>query len=320
MLKGACVFYLDKPPTARILIPAMQKIKPTMILTVPLIIEKIFKLQVYPQLNANPVMRKMYKFPPTRKMLHKIAGKKLMKTFGGELHFFGIGGALLSHDVERFLNDASFPYAIGYGLTETSPLIAGCSPSVVKFRSTGVIIPELEVRIADADPKTKIGEIQVKGPTVMKGYYKDKELTAQSFTKDGFFRTGDLGLLTKKNYLYIKGRIKNVIIGANGDNIYAEELEAMLNENDTVLESLVYESEGNIVARVYFNQDVLKKKHNVSMFNAVQYEKFMEKHLSELRDNLNSSVSSFSRVHKIIEQKEPFEKTPTQKIKRFLYQ
>ncbi|MCB5234779.1 MAG: AMP-binding protein [Candidatus Cloacimonetes bacterium] len=320
MLKGACVYYLDKPPTARILVPAMQKIRPTMMLTVPLIIEKIYKLQIYPQLTANPVMRQLYKFPPTRKMLHKVAGKKLMKTFGGELHFFGIGGALLAHDVELFLNDAGFPYAIGYGLTETSPLIAGCSPAVVKFRATGVIIPELEVRIADPDPKTKVGEIQVKGPTVMKGYYKDKELTAQSFTKDGFFRTGDLGLLTKKNYLYIKGRIKNVIIGPNGDNIYAEELEAKINEYDTVLESLVYESDGNIVARVFFNQEVLEKKHHVTMFGGVQYEKFMEKHLIELKEFLNSNVASFARVHKIIEQKEPFEKTPTQKIKRFLYQ
>lgn len=320
MMKGACVYYLDKPPTARILIPAMQKIKPTMILTVPLIIEKIFKMQVYPQLTANPVMRAMYKFPPMRKMLHKVAGKKLMKTFGGELHFFGIGGALLSHDVELFLNDASFPYAIGYGLTETSPLIAGCSPDVVRFRSTGVIIPELEVRIADADPKTKVGEIQVKGPTVMRGYYKDKELTAQAFTKDGFFCTGDLGLLTKKNYLYIKGRIKNVIIGPNGDNIYAEELEGKLNEAESVLESLIYESNGNIVARVFLNQEVMEKKHKVSMFGSVQYEKFMEKHLAELKDFLNSNVSSFARVHRVIEQKEPFEKTATQKIKRFLYQ
>lgn len=320
MMTGACVYYLDKPPTARILIPAMQKIKPTMILTVPLIIEKIFKLQIHPQLTKNLIMREMYKIPPVRKALHKVAGKKLMKTFGGKIHFFGIGGALLSHDVERFLNDASFPYAIGYGLTETSPLIAGCSPSVVKFRSTGTVLPQLEVRIADPDPKTKVGEIQIKGPTVMKGYYKDKQRTEQVFTEDGFFKTGDLGILTNKNYLYIKGRIKNVIIGPGGENIYAEEVEAKLNEAETVLESMVYESGGNIMARVFLNYENLEAQHNLTKMGSAQAEKFIEKHLSELKTHLNANVASFSKVHKILEQKEPFEKTPTQKIKRFLYQ
>ncbi len=320
MMTGACVYYMDKPPTARILIPAMQKIKPTMILTVPLIIEKIFKMQIYPQLNRNALMRELYKLPPLRKALHKVAGKKMMKTFGGKLHFFGIGGALLSHDVERFMYEAGFPYAIGYGLTETSPLIAGCTPAVVKFRSTGTVLPELNVRIANPDPKTRIGEIQIKGPTVMKGYYKDKERTEQAYTPDGFFKTGDLGLLTKNNYLYIKGRIKNVIIGPNGDNIYAEEVEAKLNEAESVLESLVYESGGHIVARVFLNYEFMDKQHNISNMGSAQREKFVEKHLLELRAHLNANVASFSKVHKIIEQKEPFEKTPTQKIKRFLYQ
>ena len=320
MMTGACVYYLDKPPTARILIPAMQKIRPTMILTVPLIIEKIFKLQVYPQLTRNLLMREMYKLPPIRKALHKVAGKKLMKTFGGALHFYGIGGALLSHDVERFLYEAGFPYAIGYGLTETSPLIAGCTPAVVKFRSTGTVLPELDVRIDNPDPKTNIGEIQIKGPTVMRGYYKDKDRTEQAYTPDGYFKTGDLGLLTKNNYLYIKGRIKNVIIGPNGDNIYAEEVEAKINEAETVLESLVYESDGNIVARVFLNYEMLDNLHGISKMGSAQSDKFIEKHLLELRGHVNSNVASFSRIHKIIEQKEPFEKTATQKIKRFLYQ
>ncbi|HPN41767.1 MAG TPA: AMP-binding protein, partial [Candidatus Cloacimonadota bacterium] len=230
MMQGACVYYLDKPPTARVLLPAMQKIKPTMILTVPLIIGKIFKVQIHPQLTKNLLMREAYKTPPLRKLLHKVAGKKLMKTFGGALHFYGIGGALLSEEVERFLFEAGFPYAIGYGLTETSPLIAGCSPSVVRFRATGVILETLDVRIADPDPKTGIGEIQVKGDTVMLGYYKDKQRTDVVFTSDGYFRTGDLGML-KKKYLYIKGRCKNVIIASTGENIYPEELEARLNED-----------------------------------------------------------------------------------------
>lgn len=154
----------------------------------------------------------------------------------------------------------------------------------------------------------------------MKGYYKDRERTELSFTKDGYFKTGDLGKLTKKNYLYIKGRIKNVIVGANGDNIYAEEVEAKLNEAESVLESMVYESEGHIIARVFLNYDYLGDHHNLAKLSSVQTEKFIQKHLLDLRTQLNANVSSFSKVHKIIEQKEPFEKTPTQKIKRFLYQ
>jgi long-chain acyl-CoA synthetase len=319
MMQGACVYYLDKPPTARVLLPAMQKIKPTMILTVPLIIEKIFKVQIHPQLTKNLLMREAYKTPPLRKLLHKVAGKKLMKTFGGALHFYGIGGALLSEEVERFLFEAGFPYAIGYGLTETSPLIAGCSPSVVRFRATGVILETLDVRIADPDPKPGIGEIQVKGDTVMLGYYKDKQRTDEVFTSDGYFRTGDLGML-KKKYLYIKGRCKNVIIASTGENIYPEELEARLNEDDGVLESLVYESEGKIVGRVFLNMEVLDAQNNFSKMGAPHTERFLSRYLDTLRDNVNKNVASFARIHRLIEQKEPFEKTPTQKIKRFLYQ
>jgi len=320
MMQGACVYYLDKPPTARILVPAMQKIQPTMILTVPLIIEKIFKLQVHPQLTKNMLMKTLYTIPSMRKVLHKVAGKKLMKTFGGKLHFFGIGGALLSHDVERFLFEAGFPYAIGYGLTETSPLIAGCAPSVVRFRATGTVLETLQVRIANPDPITHIGNIEVKGETVMKGYYRDKERTEEAFTEDGFFKTGDLGILTKDNYLYIKGRSKNVIVASTGENIYPEEIEAKLNENGNVLESLVYESNGLIVARVFLNYETLEAQHGIGKMNSMQGERFIRKLLDDLRTEVNHNVASFSRVHKIIEQKEPFEKTPTQKIKRFLYQ
>ncbi len=319
MMQGACVYYLDKPPTARVLVPAMQKIRPTMILSVPLVIEKIFKMQIYPQLTKNIVMKKLYHIPMFRKILHQVSGQKLMKTFGGKLEFFGIGGALLSQEVERFLWEASFPYAIGYGLTETSPLIAGCSPDVVKFRATGVILPTLDVRIANPDSKTGEGEIQVKGDTVMKGYYRDPERSKEVFTSDGYFKTGDLGILTKANYLYIKGRIKNVIVGSNGENIYPEGLEASLNENENVLESLVYESNHKITARVFLNYEIIDKNFGISKMSNVQAAKNITSLLEQIKDNVNRNVSSFSMIHRIIEQKEPFEKTPTQKIKRFLY-
>ncbi|NLO10939.1 MAG: long-chain fatty acid--CoA ligase [Candidatus Cloacimonetes bacterium] len=319
MMQGSCVYYLDKPPTARVLIPAMQKIRPTMMLTVPLIIEKIFKIQIYPQLNSNMLMRKMYKIPPLRKMLHKVAGKKLMKTFGGALHFFGIGGALLSEEVERFLYEANFPYAIGYGLTETSPLIAGCTPAVVKFRSTGVILDTLQVRIDSPHPKTGIGEIQVKGDTVMMGYYKDKVRTEEAFTEDGFFRTGDLGRM-KRGYLYIKGRSKNVIVAATGENIYPEDLEARLNDDEGVLESLVYQSNGKIIGRVFLNAEILDAQYHLNKMGTKQAERFISKYLENLRGHINHNVASFARINNLIQQIEPFEKTPTQKIKRFLYQ
>ncbi|HOZ00849.1 MAG TPA: AMP-binding protein [Candidatus Syntrophosphaera sp.] len=320
MMCGACVYYLDKPPTARVLIPAMQKIRPTLILTVPLIIEKIFKMQIYPQLTGNPLFKKLYSMPPSRKLLHKVAGNKLMKTFGGQLHFFGIGGALLSYEVERFLYEAGFPYAIGYGLTETSPLIAGSNPQNIRFRGTGQTLDTLQVRIADPDPKTRVGEIQVKGDTVMKGYYKDAQRTAEAFTEDGFFKTGDLGILRKKRDLYIVGRCKNVIVTASGENIYPEEVESKLNEQEAVLESLVLQSGGQLTARVYLNQEYLNKHYHLDKMSSVPAEKLILNLLEEIRAHANQNLSSFSRVQKIVEQREPFEKTATQKIKRFLYQ
>ncbi len=320
MMGGACVYYLDKPPTARVLVPAMQKIRPTMILTVPLIIEKIFKMQVHPQLTSNPAFRAMYKLPPTRRFLHQVAGKKLMKTFGGQLHFFGIGGALLSWEVERFLNEAGFPYAIGYGLTETSPLIAGSNPQNVRFRSTGQVLEHLELRIDNPDPQTRIGEILVKGETVMKGYYKDPQRTAEAFSEDGFFRTGDLGILRKNRYLYIIGRCKNVIVAASGENIYPEEVESKLNEHGGVLESLVLETGGQITARVVLNPEYLEKHYHPDKLGSAEYQRHIHLLLEEIKTEANQNLSTFSRIQKIVEQQEPFEKTATQKIKRFLYQ
>lgn len=320
MLKGSSVWYLDRPPTASILIPAMQKIRPTMILTVPLVIEKIFKIQIYPQLNKNKLFKTLYKFPPTRKFLHKIAGRKLWKLFGGKVHFFGIGGAKLSYEVERFLWEANFPYAIGYGLTETSPMIAGGGPAAMKFRSTGITLPGVQVRIANQNPNTGEGEIQVKGDIVMQGYFNDKEKTEQAFTEDGWFKTGDLGILHSDSYLYIKGRLKNVIIGPSGENIYPEEIESVINQNEHVLESLVFQQNEKLVARIHLNYELIDKEIGSNKAGVRHEQKQIDKILEAIRLQINSNVSSFSRIQKIIEQKEPFEKTPTQKIKRFLYE
>ena len=318
IMKGASINYLDKLPTPSVLLPALQKIKPTIMLTVPLIMEKIFKNKIYPTLTANPISKTRYNFPPTRKLLHYIAGRKLYNSFGGKLHFYGIGGALLSADVEKFLKDAKFPYAIGYGLTETSPLIAGANPNFTKFRSTGTVPSNIKVRIYDPDPKTGEGEIQAMGDNVMKGYFKDPERTKEVFTDDGWFKTGDLGIL-KNGYLYIKGRLKNVIIGASGENIYPEDIESVINQHHDVLESIVYEADGKIVARVHLNYELIDKEHKSKRTNEKQMREFISDLLQDIRKSVNSQVSTFSSIKRIIEQREPFVKTPTKKIKRYLY-
>ena len=192
---GSSIHYLRKPPVASILLPAFQQVKPTIMLSVPLIIEKVFRSKIYPELQKSSVTRMLYNFTPTRKLLHRVAASKLHKTFGGNLHFFGIGGAKLDSTVERFLNEGKFPYAIGYGLTETSPLLAGAVVGKTKLGSTGIAMAGVQLRIVDANPVTGEGEIQAKGENVMQAVHFNKapEMTKKVFTEDGWFRTGDRG-------------------------------------------------------------------------------------------------------------------------------
>jgi len=319
MLCGSKVFYLNKPPTAAALLPALAKVKPTAMVAVPLVIEKIFKMKILPQLTSKYLVRNLYKLPAVRKKLHKVAGKKLLKTFGSELRMFCIGGAPISAEVERFLNEGGFPYAIGYGLTETSPLLTGTGPETIRLRSAGKPIPEVEIEIRDKDQITGEGEIYAKGPMVMKGYYKDPEKSKEVLTDDGWFKTGDLGVLDKDGYLFIKGRSKNVIIGSNGKNIYPEEIESIVNENPYVLESLVHDKEGKLIARVFLNSEAINNDHQIEKLNESKTREIIDKILVDILNNVNNSVSSFSKLHRVIEQAEPFEKTPTQKIKRYLY-
>lgn len=324
MMNGASVYYLEKPPTAPVLLPAMQKVRPTMMLTVPLIIEKIYKLQVLPRLTGSALMRRLFKTPFFRRQLHKMAGRKLYKTFGGKLHFFGIGGAKLAADTELFLRDAKFPYAIGYGLTETSPLLAGCTPSLTRYRSTGFNLPGQELKIDNPNSITGEGEILARGPNIMKGYYRDEEQTRKVFTEDGWFRTGDLGIFDDDNYLYIKGRLKNMVLGPSGENIYPEEIEAVINNHSLVLESVVYEMKGKLVALVHLNYEEVENYYNELKDSAKNFQVHMSdlvnEKLNEIKLKVNKEVNKFSRLSKIIEQQSPFEKTPTKKIKRFLYQ
>jgi len=315
---GAHVVYLDGAPTPSLLMPALKLVKPTIILSVPLIVEKIYKNKIRPMFSRNFAMQVIYSFPTIRRTLHKIAGKRLLKTFGGNLRFFGIGGSKLDSVVEKFLSDAGFPYAIGYGLTETSPLLAGAIPGKTKWQSTGPKLEGVDMKIKDPNSKN-IGEIVVKGANVMMGYYKDPETTESCFTKDGWFRTKDLGLIDKKGYLYIKGRADNMIVNSNGENIYPEEIESILNEHDLVLESLVYQTNGKLVALVHFNYEQIEAMHQLRTDTVIDLNERVQKIMEDLLEYINTKVSKSSKITEIIEHQVPFEKTATQKIKRYLY-
>ncbi len=320
---GASVFYMKKPPTASVLMPALTEVKPTIMLVVPLIIEKIYKGKILPQINSKSITRNLYKIRPFQKILSRIAGKKLLDTFGGELKFFGIGGAKLDNQVERFMMDAKFPLAIGYGLTETSPLLAGAVGDNVRYLSTGVPLEGVELRIANADPVTGEGEVQARGANVMKGYYKQPDLTKDVFSDDGWFRTGDLGKFDRSGFLYIKGRIKNMIVGASGENIYPEEIESVINRMEYVLESLVIEQKGRLVAMVHLNMEEIEQRvRNMKSLRDEAVSKMnsrVDDILNEIQQKVNDEVNKFSRVQQVVLQPVPFEKTPTLKIKRFLY-
>ena len=320
MLSGACVYYLRKLPTPSVLLPALEEVKPTVMLTVPLIIEKIYFNRILPAFDGNAFTRLLYKIPAVRKILNKAAGRKLIKTFGGKIKFFGIGGAKLNKTVEKFLLEAGFPYAIGYGLTETSPLLAGANPAKSVFESTGPAMEGVELKINNPDPATGEGEIWARGPNVMLGYYNEPDLTKDVLTPDGWFRTGDLGLFDSNNNLYIKGRLKNMIVGSSGENIYPEEIESVINSFQNVVESLVIHQKGKLVALVHLNRDELEKKyHTLKDEISRKFEERIEEVLLELQQYVNSRVNKFSQINRVILQPVPFQKTATQKIKRYLY-
>ncbi|WP_321297140.1 AMP-binding protein [Marinifilum fragile] len=320
MIAGACIYYLGKTPVPSLLISAFKEVKPTVMFSVPLIIEKIYQGKVLPSINSKAITRVLYKIPFFRKRLNAIAGKKLMQTFGGELTFFGIGGAKLNSNVERFLREAKFPYAIGYGLTETAPLLAGIGPSKTKYQSTGPALMGVELKIHNPDPVTQIGEVWAKGDNVMMGYYKEPEKTKEVLTEDGWFKTGDLAKMDKDNYLYIEGRLKNMIVGASGENIYPEEIESVINNFKHVVESIVVEKKGKLVAMVHFNYEELEQQYKHLKKEVEGYvDQTVDELIEELQVYVNSRVNKFSQVQMVIAHVDPFQKTATHKIKRFLY-
>lgn len=321
--RGARIHYMDRPPTASALMPALAKVRPTVIASVPLIMEKVYRGKVLPTFQKNKLMRTLYGWNWSRKILHKVAGKQLKKLFGGRMRLFAIGGAKFDTDAERFLLEAGFPYGIGYGLTETAPLIAGAVGKMVRIGSTGPSLPDVQIRLDNINPETGQGEIVVKTPCCMQGYYKNEQVTKEAFTEDGWFRTGDLGAIAEDGWIFIKGRLKNMIVGPSGENIYPEDIEEVLNSNRFVAESVVTEEDGKLIALVHFDTTALSEaydefKHKMAV-SKEQTALKMEEIKRELMEYVNSKVNRFSKISKVMDNGEEFEKTPTKKIRRFNY-
>lgn len=315
LLQGCSIWYLDRPPVASALLPALRKIRPSVMVSVPLIIEKVYRSSVLPALQK----MRAYRHARLRPFLRYLAGRKLKKTFGGRLRVFGVGGSALPADVERFMRDARFPYCIGYGLTESAPLLAGCRPFRTVPKAAGPAVQGVTLRIADPHPETGEGEIQARGPNVMRGYFNDPARSAEAFTEDGWLRTGDLGILDSRGVLYLRGRLKTVIIGSSGENIYPEEIEALINSSDCVAESLVYGEGKGLIALVQLKPEVLEKLKASALGRLEDMERGVVALLEKVRSDANVKLAAFSRITKVVFQRDPFEKTPTQKIKRFLY-
>jgi len=313
MYCGATVYYLPKPPVASLLLKAMKVVKPTTILSVPLIIEKVYRNSVLPTIKKSRTLTWMNE--NMNGLMCRIIGMKLKKAFGGKISFFGIGGAKLDPEVEAFLLKAKFPYAIGYGLTETSPLLGYSMNGWRKVGSFGYPVYNVKLKLHDTNPETGEGEIVAKGPNVMLGYYKDPQRTKSVFTEDGWFRTNDLAVMDEKGRFFIKGRRNNMILGPSGENIYPEEIESVINNVEGVAESIVVERNGRLVALVQLDENMIE--WNKESEDKI-YEK-LDKYKAKLLGLVNRNVNKTSQVSSVEVMKEPFEKTATQKIRRFKY-
>ena len=313
MYCGATVYYLPKPPVASLLMKALKMVKPTTMLTVPLIIEKVYKGSVLPTIQKSRTLTWMNEH--MNGLMCKIIGMKIKKTFGGKMSFYGIGGAKLDPEVERFLLKAGFPYAIGYGLTETSPLLGYAMHGWRAIGSFGYPVYNVKLKLHNVNPETGEGEIVAKGPNVMLGYYKDPVRTKSVFTEDGWFRTSDIAVMDEKGRYFIKGRNNNMILGPSGENIYPEEIENVINNVEEVSESIVVERDGKLVALV-------QPAENFIEWDKESEDKIYEKldaWKAKLLKITNKNVSKASQVSSVEVMKEPFEKTATQKIRRFKY-
>ena len=304
---GSSIYYLGKTPTPALLLGAMAEVKPYLVITVPLVMEKIFKSKVAPVVNK-PIMKVICAIPGLNQVIFKKIRNTLLNAFGGNIRAIVMGGAALNPDVEKWFKRFKLPYTVGYGMTEAAPLMAYEDWKDFAPKSCGKAINFVEVRIDSEDPYRKVGEIQARGVNIMSGYYKNEEATKAAFTEDGWMRTGDLGLLDKKGNIFIKGRSKNMILSANGQNIYPEEIEAVVNNQPYVIESVVVDRGARLVALVYTDSDKMKA-------DGADVEDF-KKHVMH---EVNRSMPAYSKVNAVEIMDQPFEKTPKMSIKRFMY-
>ena len=304
---GAAIYYLGKTPTPALLLGAMAEIKPYLVITVPLVMEKIFKSKVAPVVNK-PVMKVICAIPGLNQVIFKKVRTSLLNAFGGKVREIVMGGAALNPEVESWFKKFKLPYTVGYGMTEAAPLMAYEDWWDFAAKSCGKAIDTIEVRIDSEDPYNKVGEIQARGMNIMSGYYKNEEATKAAFTEDGWMRTGDLGVVDKKGNIFIKGRSKNMILSANGQNIYPEEIEAEVNNQPYVIESVVIDRGTRLVALVYTDSEKMKAE-------GVDVEDFKKNLMTEV----NRSMPAYSKINLVEIMDQPFEKTPKMSIKRFMY-
>ena len=308
---GAHVHFLSRVPSPKIIMQALSEVKPYVVIAVPLVIEKIYKNKVKPILEREGV-RFLMKVPGVNQVIMNKIKTELINAFGGEFYEVIIGGAAFNKEVETFFKKMGFPFTVGYGMTECAPIITYDDWKEEKLFSCGKAAPNMQVRIASADPVNIPGEIQIKGANVFLGYFKNEEATAEVFTEDGWFKTGDMGILDEEGSLFIKGRTKCMILGPSGQNIYPEEVETVVNSQPYVVDSLVIEDDGGLTALIYpdFQQG---EKEGMSQEAMVKY---MEGTLAEL----NTILPNYARLKKIEVMSEDFERTPKKSIKRYLYQ
>ncbi len=304
---GSSVYYLGKTPTPALLIGAMAEIKPYLMITVPLVMEKVFKSKVAPVINK-PAMKVLTAIPGLNQLVFKKVRTTLLDAFGGNLREIVMGGAALNPDVEKWFRKFKLPFTVGYGMTEAAPLLAYEDWWDFAPKSCGKAVERVEVRIDSPDPLNIVGEIQAKGVNIMSGYYKNEEATKAAFTEDGWLRTGDLGLLDGKGNIYIKGRSKNMILSPNGQNIYPEEIEAVVNNQPYVIESVVVGRGASLAALVYMDKDRTK----ADGVDPLVYRK-------TIMDEVNKAMPAYSKLSVVEYMDQPFEKTPKMSIKRFMY-
>ena len=316
---GSRIVYAGKTPTPTVLERICKQEQPTIMCLVPMVMEKIYKKKVLPAITANILMRAAMKLPLVRRKILQKIGQRLQIFFGGKLKLLAIGGAALNIEVERFLVEAGFPYLVGYGLTEASPLVSAGpfgNPSIA-LGSAGKPVQNVEVRISKPNPETGLGEILVKGPNVMQGYRGNPEATKEVLDPDGWLATGDLGFLDPQNNLFIKGRSKSVIVLSHGENIYPETIEEKINAFRQVVESLVREGNNRLEALVYLDYELIDAETQGK--NQTRQLDHIAEILAEIKKQVNRQLPPYAQLSQVSEHREPFTKTATHKIKRYLY-